>query len=83
MIIGRRHAVDLQEGEEAVIRNVTRGRWTRVRGRLERLFHRDLHELQRLQAARNGQLVAAPMVMDIDLDGAAGATDGSSPSRGD
>ena len=51
--------------------------------RLARLFHRDLHELQRLQAARNGQPIAPPLVMDIDLDGASGATDGSSPSRGD
>jgi hypothetical protein len=42
-----------------------------------------LHELQNLQADRNGQPVAAQMVMDIDLDGASGATDGLFPSRGD
>jgi hypothetical protein len=57
----------------------TLGQVMRYETHLARLFHRDLHELQRLQAARNGQPVAAPMVMDIDLDGASGATDGSSP----
>jgi hypothetical protein len=37
---------------------------------LARLFHRDLHELQRPQAERNLQLVSAQLVMDIDLNGA-------------
>ena len=55
----------------------------RYESHLARLFHRDLHELQRRQAARNGQLVAAPMVMDIDLAGVTGVPDGSSSSRGD
>ena len=36
---------------------------------LTRMFHRDLHELQRLQALRFGQPVAAPVVMDISLTG--------------
>ena len=61
----------------------TLGQVMRYEAHLARLFHRDLHELQRLQAARNWQPIAAPLVMDIDLDGASGATDGSSPSRGD
>jgi len=43
---------------------------------LARLFHRDLHELERLQAARNAQHVAEQLVMDIDL---AGLPDGSPP----
>ena len=48
----------------------------RYEAHLARLFHRDLHELERLQATRNGQPVAAPVVMDIDL---AGLPDGSPP----
>ena len=43
----------------------------RYESHLARLFHRDLHELERLKAARNGQPIAAPMVMDIDLAGVA------------
>jgi hypothetical protein len=61
----------------------TLGQVMRYESHLARLFHRDLHELQRLQASRNGQLVAAPMVMDIDAAGVAGVPDGSSSSRGD
>lgn len=36
---------------------------------LSRQFHRDLHELERLRAGRQGQLVAAPLAMDIDVVG--------------
>jgi len=52
----------------------------RYESHLARLFHRDLHELERLKAARNGQPVAVPMVMDIDL---AGVADGSPACRGE
>ena len=55
---------------------------TRYETHLARMFHRDLHELERLQAIRNGQAVAAPMVMDVDLSGAPGLPDGSPPSCG-
>ena len=34
---------------------------------LERSFYKALHELQRLQAARSGQAVAAPIAVDVDL----------------
>ena len=54
----------------------TLGQVMRYESHLARLFHRDLHELERLQAARNGQPVAAPLVMDIDL---ADIPDGSPP----
>ena len=50
---------------------------------LAQLFHRDLHEQQRLQAIRNRQLIAAYMVMDVDLSVVSGVADGSSSSRGD
>jgi len=34
---------------------------------LERNFYRALHELQRLQAARNGQSVAVPQAVDVNV----------------
>ena len=36
---------------------------------IERSFFRALHELQRLQAARRGQEVRVPDVVDINVDG--------------
>jgi hypothetical protein len=39
----------------------------RYESHLSRLFHRDLHELQRLQAMRQGQRVAVPMAIDVDV----------------
>jgi len=41
----------------------------RYESHLSRMFRRDLHELQRLQALRKGQPVAAPMVVDVGLSG--------------
>jgi hypothetical protein len=46
---------------------VTLGKVMRYEAHLARLFHRDLHEFERLQARRLGQSVATPMVMDIDV----------------
>jgi hypothetical protein len=39
----------------------------RYESHLSRQFHRDLHELQRLQAARLGHPVAAPIAIDVDV----------------
>jgi hypothetical protein len=39
----------------------------RYESHLSRQFHRDLHELQRLQAARLGHPVATPVAIDIDV----------------
>ena len=39
----------------------------RYESHLSRMFNRDLHELQRLQALRKGQPVAAPFVLDVNL----------------
>jgi hypothetical protein len=39
----------------------------RYEAHLSRQFHRDLHELQRLQAARLGHPVAAPIAIDVDV----------------
>ena len=61
----------------------TLGQVMRYESHLARLFHRDLHELERLHAARNGQQVAAPMVMDVDVSGVSGVADGPSPADGD
>ena len=38
---------------------------------LERCFRRTLHEFQRVQAMRKGQAVAAPIAVDLSLDGTA------------
>lgn len=39
----------------------------RYEGHLSRQLHRDLHELQRLQAARQGHRVPVPVVVDVDV----------------
>jgi hypothetical protein len=39
----------------------------RYESHLSRLLHRDLHELQRLQAMRLGQPVAVPIAIDVDV----------------
>jgi hypothetical protein len=41
----------------------------RYEAHLTRQFHRDLHELQRLQAMRNGLPVAVPAAIDVDVVG--------------
>ena len=41
----------------------------RYEAHLSRQLHRDLHELQRLQAMRQGQSVAAPIAIDVDVSG--------------
>ncbi len=38
---------------------------------IERSFFRTLHEVQRLQAARKGENVPIPMVVDVNMDGQA------------
>lgn len=38
---------------------------------IERSFFRTLHELQRIQAARNGENVPIPTVVDVNMDGQA------------
>ena len=40
---------------------------TRYEAAIERSLHRNLHELQRLQAARKGLLTAPPAAIDIDI----------------
>jgi hypothetical protein len=40
---------------------------TRYETTLERSLHKTLHELQRLQAARQGQAVSPPAVLDVDV----------------
>jgi hypothetical protein len=40
----------------------------RDESRIERSYYRALHELQRLQAVRDGQVVPAPLVAEIDVN---------------
>ena len=42
---------------------------SRYESRMERSLFRSLHELQRLQATRQGEHVPAPQVLDIDVTG--------------
>ncbi len=52
-----------------LVNSNTLSKFHRYESHIERgLFH-TLHELQRLQAARKGQPVAAPAVLDIDVTG--------------
>jgi hypothetical protein len=41
----------------------------RYESHIERGLYKALHELQRLQAARSGERVPAPVVVDVDLSG--------------
>jgi len=52
--------------DEAQLEKVRRYEW-----HLERALYKAMHELQRLQAARQGQLVPAPVAVDVSVDGAA------------
>lgn len=45
----------------------TYGKFIRYEASIERGFYRALHELQRLQASRNGQSVPAPVAIDVDV----------------
>ena len=45
---------------------------SRYEATLERSFYKALHELQRLQAARDGQAVPVPTVVDVTVSGAEG-----------
>lgn len=50
----------------------------RYEAHLSRQFHRDLHELQRIQATRSGQPVAMPVAIDLDIT----SGPGSEPNNG-
>jgi hypothetical protein len=43
----------------------------RYEAALERSFYKAMHELERLQAARNGQAVSPPLAVDVSLSGRA------------
>ena len=45
----------------------TLGKFRRYEAHIDRTLYKALHELQRLQAARFGQKVAAPVAIDIDI----------------
>jgi hypothetical protein len=51
----------------------TRGDWLQLfsqyETRLDRMLHRALHELQRLQARRAGADLPPPLVVDVDVRG--------------
>ena len=47
--------------------NETLEKIQRYESHLSRLFHRDLHELQRLQTMRLGYPVAVPIAIDVDV----------------
>ncbi len=47
----------------------TYGKLCRYEAHLERGLYKALHELQRLQAARTGQPVLAPLAVDVDVTG--------------
>jgi hypothetical protein len=47
----------------------TLGKFMRYESHLERGMYKAMHELQRLQAARSGESVPAPVVVDVDVSG--------------
>jgi hypothetical protein len=47
--------------------------------RLDRMLHRALHELQRLQARRSGAAIPPPLVVDVDVRGLASLEDPPEP----
>ena len=84
----RQHAAALRQVEKAeadrdretlaiAFTNATKGteplvKLSRYEVAIERSLYRALHELQRLQAARQGRDVAAPAVVDVEVSGSAG-----------
>ena len=52
---------------DAVTRDDILGKLSRYEVAIERSLYRALHELQRLQAARQGRAVAPPAVVDVEL----------------
>ena len=52
----------------------TYGKLSRYESHIERGLYKALHELQRLQAARRGQTVMAPLALDVDVSGPAAGT---------
>lgn len=49
--------------------NDTYGKLIRYEASIERGIYKALHELQRLQAARNGEKVLLPVAIDVDVSG--------------
>jgi hypothetical protein len=47
--------------------------------RLDRMLHRALHELQRLQARRGGADIPPPLVVDVDVRGLTSLEDPPEP----
>ena len=62
-----KHAIDDYRRENLLPDHDTLEKVMRYESHLSRLFQRDLHELQRLQAMRQGVSVAAPIAIDIDV----------------
>ena len=51
------------------IKNDTYGKLIRYETSIERGIYKALHELQRLQATRNGEKVPLPVAVDVDVSG--------------
>jgi hypothetical protein len=47
----------------------TYGKLLRYETSIERSIYRALHELQRIQASRNGEMVPVPLAFDVDVSG--------------
>jgi hypothetical protein len=60
--------VDRARPSHLVAPDQTLEKITRYETTLERSLHKTLHELQRLQAARHGQAVPPPAVLDVDVN---------------
>jgi len=70
---GERDAPSTEDAINAIARAFSRNPAAvalalRYRAKIERSLDNALHELQRLQAARKGQLVAAPEVVDVNVN---------------
>lgn len=49
--------------------NDTYGKLIRYEASIERGIYKALHELQRLQAVRNGEIISPPVAIDVDVSG--------------
>jgi hypothetical protein len=70
---GERGALSTETAMNAMARTFIRNREaitlaTRYRAKIERSHNNGLHELQRLQAIREGQVVAAPEIVDVNVN---------------
>ncbi len=67
--VKNQHALQVRMNVSSIPAGLELDRLLKYEGSIEKQFYKALHELQRLQAARNHQPVPPPVAIDIDVTG--------------